>query len=60
MEKHRADRLITVYRDRIFGFALSKTGNISQAEELASDIVCEVYKAFLILIFNRSVDKGGR
>lgn len=47
MEKHRADRLITVYRDRIFGFALSKTGNISQAEELASDIVCEVYKAFL-------------
>ncbi|MDY3791958.1 MAG: hypothetical protein SOZ56_05700 [Oscillospiraceae bacterium] len=26
MEKHRADRLITVYRDRIFGFALSKTG----------------------------------
>lgn len=46
MEKQRADKLILEYRDKIFGFALGKTRNISAAEELASDIVCEVYVSF--------------
>ena len=47
MDKTSADKYIYEYRDRIFGFALGKTRNIDQAEELASDIVYEVYRAFL-------------
>lgn len=47
MEKENADRLILTYRDRIFGFALAKLRSIEQANELASDIVCEVYTSFL-------------
>ena len=47
MEKQSADRLIIEYKERIFGYALNKMRNISQAEELASDIICEVYNSFL-------------
>lgn len=47
MDKKTADRTIFEYRDRIFGFALDKVRNIDQAQELASDIMCEVYSAFL-------------
>ena len=47
MDKKTADKKIFEYRDRIFGFALDKVRNIDQAQELASDIMCEVYSAFL-------------
>ncbi|MCH5193780.1 MAG: sigma-70 family RNA polymerase sigma factor [Oscillospiraceae bacterium] len=47
MEKKSADTLIVQYREKIFGFALEKMRNISEAQELASDIVCEVYTSFL-------------
>lgn len=47
MKKQHADQLILQYRDKCFGFALEKTRNIAQAEELAADIVCEVYASFL-------------
>lgn len=47
MEKQNADKLILQYQNKIFGFALEKMRNISQAEELASNIVCEVYQSFL-------------
>lgn len=47
MEKKSADTLILKYREKIFGFALEKMRNISQAQELASDIVCQVYTSFL-------------
>lgn len=47
MEKQCADNLILQYQNKIFGFALEKMRNISQAEELASNIVCEVYQSFL-------------
>ena len=47
MEKQWSDKLILQYREKIFGFALEKMRNISQAQELASDIVCEVYRSFL-------------
>lgn len=47
MDKKTADKKIFEYRDRIFGFALDKTRNIDQAQELASDIMCEAYSAFL-------------
>lgn len=47
MDKQTADKKIYEYRDRIFGFALDKTRNVDQADELASDIICEVYRSFL-------------
>ena len=47
MNKQYADNLISQYRDKIFGFSLRKMRNISQAEELASDIISEVYLSFL-------------
>ncbi len=47
MEKAAADRIITEYVSKIYGFALSKTGNSRAAEELASDITYEVYLSLL-------------
>lgn len=47
MDKQTADKKIIEYRDRIFGFAMEKTRNVDQADELASDIICEVYRSFL-------------
>ena len=47
MNKQQADRLILQYQKKIFGFALEKMKEISQAEELASDIICEVYISLL-------------
>ena len=47
MIKMTADKLIYEYRDKIFGFAMEKTRNVDQARELASDIICEVWRSFL-------------
>ncbi len=47
MEKTIADKKIFEYKDKIFGFAMEKMRNINQAEELASDIIYEVYRSFL-------------
>lgn len=40
MDKYTADCLISKYSSKIFGFALSKTRDYSQAEELAAEISC--------------------
>ncbi len=47
MNKKDADKLIHKYHKKIFGFALSKLRDYSKAEELADDIICEVYLSFL-------------
>jgi len=47
MDKKEADRLITEYYKKFFGFALSKTGSADRAEELASRITLEVYTTLL-------------
>ena len=47
MKKHLADRIITEYYEKLFGFALSKISNIDKAEELASRITLEVYTSLL-------------
>lgn len=47
MNKQTADKYIYAYKDRIFGFAMSKTRNVDGARDLASDIICEVYSSFL-------------
>lgn len=47
MEKSRADKIITDYYKKLYGFALSKMTDINKAEELASRIVLEVYSSLL-------------
>ncbi len=47
MEKSVVDRVITEYVPKIYGFALSKTGDSIKADELASDITYEVYFSLL-------------
>ena len=47
MNKIDADKLIVEYQQKIFGFAMSKMRNIADAEELASNIMLEIYKSFL-------------
>lgn len=47
MEKSIADRIITEYYKKLYGFALSKMTDISKAEELASRITLEVYSSLL-------------
>lgn len=47
MDKKTADKYIYEYKDRIFGYAMDKMRNVDQAQELASDIICEVYCSFL-------------
>ena len=47
MEKSIADRIITEYYKKLYGFALSKMTDIGKAEELASRITLEVYSSLL-------------
>lgn len=47
MDKPQADRIIKDYIKPLYGFALNKTGNIAEAEELAGRITLEVYQTLL-------------
>ncbi|MFC3745381.1 sigma-70 family RNA polymerase sigma factor [Paenibacillus sp. GCM10012306] len=47
MDKQQADRVIKEYIKPLYGFALNKTGNIAEAEELAGRMTLEVYQALL-------------
>ncbi|MCL2065256.1 MAG: sigma-70 family RNA polymerase sigma factor [Candidatus Cloacimonetes bacterium] len=46
-DKDFIEKVIWEYKEKIFGFALSKLKNITDAEELASRILYEVYTALL-------------
>ena len=48
MNKTDADRIIESYVKKLFGFAMSKLSNYSEAEELAEDIVLTVYESLLV------------
>ncbi len=43
MDKEFADRMIGEFQKKFFGYALTKTANLDEAEELAARIVCEAY-----------------
>ena len=45
MEKTAADRILSEYTGKIFGFALARAGGIDEAEELAAQIALEAYAA---------------
>ncbi len=47
MDKQKADKIITEYLQKIYGFAVKKSFSFDEAEDLASDIVQEVYLSLL-------------
>ena len=47
MDKQIVDKIITEYLSKIYGFAVKKSFSYDEAEELASDIVHEVYNSLL-------------
>ena len=47
MEKEIADQIISEYIQKIYGFAISKTHKLDDAEELASQITLDVYTSLL-------------
>jgi len=47
MEKQKADKIITEYLQKIYGFAVKKSFSFDEAEDLCSDIVSEVYTSLL-------------
>ncbi len=47
MKKSEADKLITEYVKKLFGFAVSRLSNIAEAEEFTSELTLQVYQALL-------------
>ena len=47
MEKQKADKIITEYLKKIYGFAIKKSFSYHEAEDLCSDIIDEVYSSLL-------------
>ena len=47
MIKQKADSIITEYLQKIYGFAVKKSFYYDEAEDLASEIVEEVYRSLL-------------
>ncbi len=47
MDKQTADKIITEYLQKIYGFAVKKSFSFDEAEDLCSDIVQEVYLSLL-------------
>lgn len=47
MEQQKADRIITEYLQKIYGFAVKKCFSYDEAEDLAAEIVKEVYRSLL-------------
>lgn len=47
MNKQDADKMIGEYVHELYGFALNKTGNPDEAEELSARIIAEVYEVLV-------------
>lgn len=47
MNKHDADKIISSYIKKLFGFAVSRLSKIDEAEELAAEITLQVYESLL-------------
>lgn len=47
MNKRDADKIIGEYVQKLYGFALNKTGNPDEAEELSARIVAQVYEVLV-------------
>ena len=47
MDKQKADKIISEYLQKIYGFSVKKAFSYDEAEDLCSDIVTEVYTSLL-------------
>lgn len=47
MNKQDADKIISEYVHKLYGFALNMTGNTDEAEELSARIIAEVYEVLI-------------
>ena len=47
MNKQKADKILTEYLPRIYGFAVKKSFSYDEAEEICADIVKELYESLL-------------
>lgn len=47
MNRRKADEIITEYLTKLYGFAIRKSFSYVEAEELCSDIICELYSSLL-------------
>ncbi len=47
MEKQKADKVITQYLNKIYGFAVKKSFSFDEAEDLCSEIIFAVYSSLL-------------
>ena len=47
MKKEQADKIITEYLQKIYGFAVKKAYSYDEAEDICSEIVLEVYQSLL-------------
>ena len=47
MDKQKADKIITEYLQKIYGFAVKKSFSYDEAEDLCDDIIQEVYLSLL-------------
>lgn len=47
MEREKADKIITEYLQKIYGFAYKKSYSYDETEELASEMTVEVYRSLL-------------
>ena len=47
MKKEQADKIITEYLQKIYGFAAKKSYSYDEAEDICSEIVLEVYQSLL-------------
>ncbi len=47
MNKNQADRMISEYVQKLFGFARQRLNNITEAEEFAAELTLQVYEALL-------------
>ena len=56
MDKLRADKIVTDFMGKIFGFAITKTYDTDKAEELASRITLDVYASLLKVDSVENVD----
>lgn len=48
MNREQAGQVINEYVKKLYGFALKKTANLQDAEDLAQEIACKVYSALLV------------
>ena len=47
MKKEQADRIITEYLQKIYGFAIKKSFSYDEAEELCSEMIFEIYQSLI-------------